>query len=169
MKDQARLPKARKKDLVICELDHETLVYDLGNDKAHCLNETVALVWKCCDGKTTVTRMARALRKKLCPPVDTDIVWLAIDQLQRFDLLEECEQPRVAPFLSRRELVLKYAPAALALPVIMSITVPTPAGAVSCVPNGGQCSSGPQCCSGCCPSTTCQPAPSCNLERARPG
>ncbi len=154
MKDIAVLPRTRTDNLVIRELDDETLVYDTERDEAHCLNQTAALVWKHCDGKTTAREAVRSLQGTLGGSVDTDIVWLAVKQLQRFHLVEGASMK--SPGVSRRELVLKYAPAALALPVIMSITAPTPAGAVSCVANGGACSTGTQCCSGCCQSSTCQ-------------
>ncbi len=47
--EQAR-PLARKADLVTKEVADEVLVYDLKSHKAHCLNQTAALVWKYCDG-----------------------------------------------------------------------------------------------------------------------
>lgn len=133
MRSNTRLPRALTKDLVIRELDDETLVYDTGRDKAHCLNQTAALVWEQCDGKTTAAQAARSLQSKLDASVDTDLVWLAVKQLERFHLVEGSAK---SPSVSRRALVLKYAPAALALPVIMSITAPTPGGAASC---GGPC------------------------------
>ena len=37
MKSAARLPQARTDNLVIRELDDETLVYDMERDEAHCL------------------------------------------------------------------------------------------------------------------------------------
>ena len=131
MRSNTRLPRALTKDFVIRELDDETLVYDTGRDKAHCLNQTAALVWEQCDGKTTAAQAARSLQGKLDASVDTDLVWLAVKQLERFHLVESSAK---SPSVSRRALVLKYAPAALALPVIMSITAPTPAGAATCIP-----------------------------------
>lgn len=131
MKRAALLPRSRTDNLVIRELDDETLVYDMERDEAHCLNQTAALVWEQCDGKTTAAQAAHSLQGKLDASVDTDLVWLAIKQLQRFHLVES---NRKSPSVSRRDLVLKYAPAALALPVIMSISAPTPAGTTSCIP-----------------------------------
>ncbi len=64
------LPNARREDLVIREMPQELLVYDLGSDKAHCLNRTVAAVWKHCDGKTTVDEAARILTGELELPID---------------------------------------------------------------------------------------------------
>jgi Coenzyme PQQ synthesis protein D (PqqD) len=139
-----RLPLARTSDLVIRELDDETLVYDIERDTAHCLNRTAALVWNKCDGKTTAGDVALSLRKALGASVDEDIVWLAVKQLNRFQLIEP---GRKSPSVSRRQLMLKYAPAALALPVIMSITSPTPAQTASCV------------CPTCCPGFVCTGSP----------
>ena len=146
MKGTARLPQARIDGLVIRELDDETLVYDTERDKAHCLNRTAALVWEQCDGKTTAREAAKSLRNDLSVAVDEDIVWLAVKQLERFHLIEPGLK---SPSVSRRDLVLKYAPAALALPVILSISAPTPAGITSCVSSGGLCGVGfPPCCPG---------------------
>ena len=128
------LPRARKHDLLVKELRDETLVYDLETNDAHCLNRTAALVWARCDGKTTAARMASLLQKELDPTVDEDLVWLAIAQLQRFRLIEKDESSFV-PRVSRRDLVLKYAPAALALPVILSIRAPTAAQAATTPPD----------------------------------
>jgi hypothetical protein len=140
------LPRARIDDLVITELESETLVYDLKRDKAHCLNGTSALVWRRCDGKTTVEEMVELLQEQLPVSVDADIVWLAVTQLRRFHLIENSESvPVWAQPVSRRKLLLKYAPAALALPVIMSISAPTPAQVASCADVGGDCTSIPCC------------------------
>src|SRR5262245_21076225 len=144
MKNPARLPKARTEDLVIRQLDDETLVYDLERDEAHCLNQTAALVWEYCDGQTTAKQAARSLQKKLGEAVDSDLVWLAVKQLQRYHLVERTKN---SPAVLRRDLVLKYAPLALALPVIISITAPTVVQAASCVNFGDNCSVMP-CCPG---------------------
>ena len=151
MKGSVRLPQARTEGLVIRELDDETLVYDTERDEAHCLNQTAALIWESCDGKTTAAQAAQSLQSKLDQRVDPDLVWLAVKQLQRFHLVEGSAK---AFSVSRRDLVLKYAPAALALPVIMSITAPTPAGTISCATQGESCQSMP-CCAGF--GLTCQP------------
>jgi hypothetical protein len=145
MKPAARLPRSRTDNLVIRELDDETLVYDMERDEAHCLNQTAALVWQQCDGKTTAAQAARSLQSKLHVSVDADLVWLAVKQLKQFHLVEASAK---TPSVSRRDLVLRYAPAALVLlPVIVSITSPTPAQAASCA---GPCPSFPGTCpSGC--------------------
>lgn len=146
MRRNSRLPRALTEDFVIRELDDETLVYDTLRDKAHCLNRTAALVWKQCDGSTTAGEAVRSLNVASSFSVDEDVVWLAVKQLERFHLVEGSAKP---PSVSRRALVLKYAPAALALPVIMSITAPTPAGTSSCGGQSAPCSTSADCCPGC--------------------
>lgn len=137
-----RLPLSRTDNLVVRELDDETLVYDVERDEAHCLNRTATLVWQQCDGRTTAAQAARILQEHLDVKVDTDLVWLAVKQLKRFHLVAST----ITPTVSRRDLVLKYAPAALALPVIASITSPVPAQAASC---GGPCGLYGACPAGC--------------------
>jgi len=154
MKSAARLPRFRTDNLIIRELDDETLVYDVERDEAHCLNRTAALVWEQCNGKTTAAQAARSLQSKLDAPVDADLVWLAVKQLERFHLVERDGN---IPSVSRRNLVLKYAPLALAFPVIMSISAPSPAQAASC---GQPCSTNVGCPPGCIcnfPTSTCVP------------
>lgn len=147
MKRAARLPRSRTENLVIRELDDETLVYDMERNEAHCLNRTAALVWQHCDGAMTASQAARALQSKLNVPVDTDLIWLAIKQLERFHLVESSLK---SPAVSRRKLILKYAPVALALPVILSINAPVAAQAGSCAGQGQSCATIP-----CCPGFNC--------------
>lgn len=167
------LPLARTDQLVVRELPDEMLVYDLDRHKAHCLNKASAIVWQHCDGKMTVAEVARLLEGELATLVDDDVVWLALGQLRRFHLLEAENNTMLEMKVTRRDLVRKYLPAALALPVILSISSPAAAQAVSgaCAaatnrPNGCPCTFG-QCASGCCSSLgaagvfTCQPLSSC--------
>ena len=143
------LPLARTDQLVIQELPDEVLVYDLERHKAHCLNKTSAMVWNGCDGRTTVAEMTRRLGRELAAPVDDDVVWLALAQLRRFHLLEEGS---VGFFkVSRRDLVRKYLPAALAVPLILSVPAPTPAQTLSrCLGPCESCTSSAECCSNTC-------------------
>lgn len=158
MRSANLLPCSRTENLVIRELDDETLVYDTEQNQAHCLNQMAALVWKQCDGKTTAAQAAQSLQSYLDVAVDADLIWLAVKQLERFDLVDMTWKPRRT---SRRKLLLKYAPAALALPAIMSITAPTPAQSASCTPpnavEGCPCSGDGDCASSNCNAGTCGP------------
>jgi len=137
------LPTARDEQLLIQELQDETLVYDLTSKKAHCLNPTAALIWRHCDGKTTVPALARLLRETLNLPEDADIVWKALLQLDKARLLRE---PVVPPGevhrFSRRDLARKLGAAAILAPVVLSILAPTAAAAGS----GAPCGHGPSNC-----------------------
>lgn len=148
MRDKAQqiVPCARKARLVVQELPDEVLVYDLDRHKAHCLNKASALVWKHCDGKSTVGQLRALLEEALGTATDDDVVWLALGQLRRFHLLEEESKGFGMMKVTRRDLVSKYLPAALALPLILSIPSPAAAQAASCRPPGSACTANAQCC-----------------------
>ena len=155
------IPHARSQGLVITDLDDEILVYDKERDKAHCLNQTAALVWKYSNGKRTVAEIAAAMQNKLHSPVDEQIVWFALKQLGQDRLLQNAVPvPSEFAGITRREFVKKMglAAAAVTVPIVISLTAPTPAlaGSIACTPNGQPCTSSPQCCPGlvCCPITT---------------
>ena len=129
------VPRAREDRLVVRELPDEVLVYDLDRHKAHCLNRTAALVWRHCDGQTTVAEMARLLQKEWNAPVDEAVVRLALDRLGRAHLLRERVSPPPGPArLSRREVMRRLALVgglSVLLPVVMSIVAPTAVQAAS--------------------------------------
>jgi hypothetical protein len=149
-------PRARKDGLVVEELPDELLVYDLDRHKAHCLNETAALIWKRCDGRTTVAAMARAIEGELNAPVGEEVVRFALDQLDRSCLLEGWAPRSPKGKLSRREAMRRLGlAAALAVPVVTSIVAPTAAEAVTCKGSGAICGSSAECCSGVCNAGLC--------------
>jgi hypothetical protein len=149
------MPEARKQGLVVQELSGEVLVYDRQRDKAHCLNSTAALVWERCDGKTSVSQIARAIEGQINAPVDDDVIWLGVQQLNKVHLLQErAELPVQETGLSRRDLIKRIGvAAAVALPVVTSIIAPTAAQAANCLASGVACTSSAQCCSGVCSGT----------------
>src|SRR4029079_7770248 len=83
-----QFPKARHEKLIVKELPDETLVYDLVNDKAHCLHDTPGKIWKHCDGLNSVAEIRAILAHEAGAPVDEGVVWLALDQLEKFELLD---------------------------------------------------------------------------------
>lgn len=145
-----QLPAARKEQLIIRELPDEVLVYDQERNKALCLNQTAALVWKHCDGRTPIASMAQLIEKELKTPVTNDLVWLALTRLDKLNLLQEkIELPRAIAGMSRRDFSRKVGlSAALAIPVIMALS--TSASAATCLPDGSSCTSSAQCCSSIC-------------------
>jgi len=119
-------PIARSSDLVVQQIADETLVYDLKTHKAKCLNDTSAMVWKLCDGKRDAVEISMALSAELKTNVDENYVLLAIDQLQKEELLETDENFSIAfGGVSRRDVIKKVGFAAVvALPVVSSVLAP---------------------------------------------
>ena len=135
-------PTARKNNLVMQEMPDEILIYDLDTNKAHCLNETSALVWKACNGTNTVEEISGLCSVQTGAKVPEELVWLAIDQFSKSNLLEE-KMTLPADGQSRREVIKKIGLATvIALPLVASFTAPSNAlaGTGSCV--GKACSNG---------------------------
>ena len=132
--NSSRNPLARREGLVIQEMPDEVLVYDTNTNKAHCLNKTAAFVWKSCDGSHSINDIAGLMEKEFGANVPDDLVWLAIDQLGKDDLLEASEAVPATSGISRREVIRRIGIASvIALPVVASLVAPSSAlAAVSC-------------------------------------
>ena len=150
------LPTARRARLVVRELAEEVLVYDEGAHRAHCLNRTAALVWKHCDGKTTVSGIAGRVGAELSAPVSDEVVWLALDQLAEFDLLApRALRTKPPDLISRRRMLRRLGIAAtISLPLITSIVSPT-AQAQSSPCSPSNCNGTMTCCPDCRPIEEC--------------
>ena len=150
---RAYRPQARTAGLVQRELDGEVLVYDRERDTAICLNDVAAGVWRRCDGATTPEIIAQLLDRENGLRVDERAVWQALEQLAKAHLLETVVEfpPEIVHEKQRREFLRAVgAGAAMALPIILSIVVPTPAQAATCLASGQVCAISAQCCSGLC-------------------
>ena len=122
-----QLPLARSKDIVVQEAGDELLVYDMTIHKAFNLNETSRVVFQACDGRTTFAEL-KAKHK-----FSDDLIFLAIDELKRADLLAP-DQNYLSPHagVSRREVIRRVGFASvIALPIIASIIAPPAAAAAS--------------------------------------
>ncbi len=130
-------PIARKNGLVVQEVPDEVLVYDLERNKAHCLNQSAALIWKSCDGSNSISEIARLIESEAGDKVSEDFVWLAIDQLTENNLLENKTASALAGS-SRREVIKRIGLASvIAIPVIASLVAPQSAlAAASCACTG---------------------------------
>ena len=126
-------PRARKEGLLVEELPDETLVYDLERHKAHCLNQTATFVWRHCDGQTTIGELAKLLQDEFRIYANEEVVWLALDRLERAHLLRERVRPQTeTPRYSRRRLARRLG-IGMAIPVVVSIVAPMAVHAQSCV------------------------------------
>ena len=154
--DQA-IPRARKHGLLVQELNGEVLVYDLDRHKAHCLNESAALIWRHCDGRTPVPEMIRILENEGIETVDPDVVRLGLRQLERSHLLETHISQSDGAGLRRRDLIKKIGlAAAIGLPLVTSIVSPRAAEAATCAGSLQDCTS-----RSCCAPCTCNVAHLC--------
>ncbi|HLO00647.1 MAG TPA: PqqD family protein [Pyrinomonadaceae bacterium] len=149
-----QLPRMREDALVIDELPDEVLVYDVNQHRAHCLNQSAALVWRACDGNRTPSEIANMVSAELATPFSESLVRLALGQLEKASLLEEAQS--VSPqylVLSRRRMVRHFGlVAAVVVPAVISIVVPTPAQAATCTPSGQPCNPVKLCCTACNPA-----------------
>jgi hypothetical protein len=151
------LPVARKDEIVSREVEGELLIYDRLRDKAHCLNDSAAAIWKRCDGRSTIAQIAQSIALQSGGSADENFVQLGLDELSERHLLEQARpRTKARPTLSRREAVRRIGlGAAIALPIVITITAPTPAQAGSCRGAGVSCGTGSQCCSGTCSGGSC--------------
>jgi hypothetical protein len=122
-----RLPKSRTDNIVVQNLPAEVLIYDLTTNQAFCLNKTSMLVFNACNGETTVSDL------KSAAGLSGEMIYLALDELQRANLIEK-DDDYSSPFegMTRREVIRKVGLSSLiALPVISSLVAPTAAQAQS--------------------------------------
>jgi hypothetical protein len=139
------------------DLGDELLVYDLERHKAYCLNQVARQVFRHCDGETTIPDMALRIGDALGMPVDEQAVRLGLVRLEKAHLLDS----PVAQILhtSRREMLRTLGrAAAVVVPLVTAITVPTSAQAASCTPLHGICIPPGNCCTGSCNSSEHHPS-----------
>jgi hypothetical protein len=140
---QVAVPAARSQDLVSREADGELLLYDSTRQHIHRLNKCAANVWAMCDGRRTVSDIVRQMQVIQPTPVVTeDAVHEAIDKLADANLFVSPppEELRI-PSPSRRNLLKRAAitaGAALAVPVVISLTAPK-TGFAQSIDEGAPC------------------------------
>lgn len=153
-------PTARNVRLVVRDLPEETLVYDLENDRAHCLSPVAAKVWRLCDGRRSVRAMSQQLRAHGEREATEDMVWIAVEKLGKSRLLvERVVRPGPPPDLARRRMMMRGLRAAGLLPLVFSIVAPSPSAAASVSCSQAKCTSNNGAkCSGCL-NAPCSDAP----------
>ena len=147
-------PLARTSEIVVQELKDETLIYNLKTNQAIRLNQSAALVWKYCDGKTDIQQLVDLFNQNLNVAINEDYIFLTLDELAKADLLESYEK-KFETRMSRRKVLLNYA-----LPMAM-----VPAATTLIAPLAAHAASGPVCSipggSTCLIDTDCPPLPPC--------
>jgi len=130
-------PKARQERLTTCVLPDETLVYDHERQKGHCLNATAAMVWRHCDGGTSLDELARHVAAEhgaISVMAAAEVVGLALEQLGRRHLLEQA--PALMPLerrIGRRDALRRLA-YVVSLPLVMTVATKAAAQSISGVP-----------------------------------
>lgn len=122
-----KLPR-RREDVYFHELEEETLVFHRGDSQAHCLNRVAAMVFARCDGESQLGDCGLELESRLGLEAGSGeaLALASLDELRDKQLVEG---ERLVG-TTRRELLGK---AAAVLPLIGSVSLPTPAQAASCV------------------------------------
>ena len=133
-------PSARRSGVFAENLPEEVILYDKSSNKVHCLSKTAAAIWESCDGTKSVDDLARIVEAKLGAPTDREVVLLALEELEKADLLEAGSGivPEAA-LTSRREAVGKIALASTALVATIVASVPKAHASVR------PCAAGPNC------------------------
>ena len=137
-------PLSRQSDILVQDLDDELLIYDLRINKAFCLNQTSALVFQLSDGAKTTSEISELMSQKLGVLVSEDFVWLALQDLEKENLLGKSKElTDILANLSRREMVKKVGLASMAtLPLISSVVAPSAVMAQSETCPVGMCING---------------------------
>jgi len=128
-----KYPLSRRSDLVVQDVSDETLIYDLNDNRVLCLNKTSTLIWEMCDGKRSIADICAALSDKTTGTIDEGLVWLALEQLKKENLIEsEVTAPPAYAGLSRRDVIKRVGLLSLiALPVVSSLVAPSAAFSAS--------------------------------------
>ena len=122
-------PKARRNDLVIREIGDETMVYDLHNDRAHCLSPLAVCVWKHCDGSIDPCQLLPLVRRCHDTGVEQVEIDAVLNTLFRAGLVDQTSpEAGDRTYRSRRRILTAAAAGALA---VATIVAPTPAQAQS--------------------------------------
>ncbi len=132
--------RLQSEKLLIEELPNELMIFDQERNKAFCLNQTAAFVWKQADGKTPVAEIAKRLERDPGRPVDEQVIWFALEVLSKDGLLSSpTVPPPAAAGVTRRDLLQKMGVGAVALPVVTILFVsPAKAHASSMAPTASQ-------------------------------
>lgn len=114
-------PTARSGNLVVQQVADETLVYNMSAHRAFCLNPTAAFVWQECSGCATVNEIADKLSTDSAVE---DLVWLAVEQLARFDLIENAPPRQLDRNARRHAIKALLLSTLIMIPTVSTIATP---------------------------------------------
>lgn len=84
----------RRSDLAVREVEGAVVVLDRRSEKIHQLNEAAGLVWRLCDGRHSVSRIADGLAKafSLDPELAVTDTKITVRQFEELGLFELASQ-----------------------------------------------------------------------------
>ena len=129
-------PTARTDNVLVQDAGADTLVYDQLRDTVHTLNPTAAFVYRHADGTRSVAQIASLMSVALGASDDLALTEAALQELARVHLLASTGEVAGAAAggrrgVSRRQAVQRLGAAAMTMPMIFTITAPTPAMSTS--------------------------------------
>jgi hypothetical protein len=146
MTDEYR-PKSRLSELLVERVADDLLVLDQKNAVGHCLNQAAAAVLEKCDGTRSEEDIRHAIETEVGSPVAPVIVTYALQELglkrlleprngesgERLESSSSSSVAAPATRIRRRDLMKQMGAAALLVPAVTTVLVPTPAMAQSAV------------------------------------
>lgn len=124
-------PRRRERAIKVEEFEGELLVYDLESHKAHCLNGIAVSIWRLCDGRRSVPEIAAQIARDQEAEPNQDLIWHALAEFETAGLM--VAGPRGLPIDPSRRQALGRLGWVAGIPLVLSITVPTPGFAQSVV------------------------------------
>lgn len=122
-----------KANLVVEEVDDETLVYDLDQHRAHCLNPTAGFLFRSADGRRSVADLTSMVEREF-GAASPEVVRLGLERLRKAGLLAWEAAPERDP-VSRRQMLQRVAVLGILLPTVMTLVSPFPAQAATYILN----------------------------------
>jgi hypothetical protein len=97
-------PKAREDGLRVREVGRQFAIFDEEAGELHILNETVAVVWRHCDGFHSTSDLTRILASETSSASDEEALLAALHELAEANLLESVPEA-AGDTISRRQLL----------------------------------------------------------------
>src|SRR5271167_1121318 len=111
-------PIAKSENLLVEDVAGELLIYDTSTNRAHCLNESAAAIWRHCDGNRSIDSLANHLFPKLEASDARQLVGVGVERLRRRRLVEGTATGAPIVDMSKRQLLKKVAVLAAAAGVM---------------------------------------------------
>lgn len=107
--------------LIVRDLGDEVVIYDTQDNRCHVLNPAAAVAWRQCEQTNSVEALAAAIAAETGLPAETDVAYLALEELATAGLLEASVAiPPASSGVSRRQMLMGMVGAAAILPAVLS-------------------------------------------------